>query len=186
MNEESIVKALVKRYSDKWEKIQNDYIDLYHNVHNKIDQTSQLENALESNLKQIIGGIKDPVLKKQLRTFTPSERYRFHPNTDNVNSLFMNLRYDVDCINNSMIPKWLSNTIYVFNNDWGKAVYDKIVENYCKIIDFAQQQIANKSQEGNLQLQKQIQDSRKIMIEDYEMLQKAIALVVEEQFEFKL
>ena len=181
MDKEQTINALIKHYAEKWQQLGIDYVESHDYVNSDVARVSQLESVLEQKLQIMLEAISDSVFKKQLKTLRPSKRYKFQPDIDDVDTLFEELRYNIDCVNKSKVPNWLSTTIYFFNKNWRKQVYEKIAEIYCKIIGFAQATATQKLRAGRDELQAAYWDRRNIVLQDWDMLKRAIALVVKEK-----
>ena len=120
------------------------YVNLIHYVCDNQEAISQQQKekmeqtvATITSLGALVNSIQDKVFLKQLKTSAiVSVEGKFNYGVDNIDDLMDSIKYDINCINNSKIPLWLSNTMYFFNHNWRKQVYKKILITYLKIKDY--------------------------------------------------
>lgn len=181
MDKVQTINALVQHYRKNWELYRAQYYDKYQYGKVRLENISHLGVVLEKRLNILIETVLDPVFKKQLKTLRPDAKFIFDFDVDNVEQLFEQLKDNIDCLNNSKIPNWLSNTIYFFNKNWRKQVCEKIAELYCKIIDFSQKTAISSERVADKELHNFYLSIQQTIADEWDMLMRAIVYSIKEQ-----
>jgi len=101
-----------------------------------------------TELKKLVNSITDPTYKKQLKNIASlGTDGRFDFARDDVQQLWSNLKKNVDALNSSKIPNWLSSCIYTFSHNWRREISIKIICDYSKIKEYFESDVATKTED---------------------------------------
>lgn len=145
--------------SKKLEELKNYYKKLINYVCDNQDaidkhQKEKMEKTIVTitSLNPLLNSIQDKVFLKQLKIANLSSiDCKFNYGVDSIDDLMNSLKYDIDCVNKSKVPLWLSNTMYFFNHNWRKQVYQKIMITYSKIKDYLKTESEEDAKKANIE-----------------------------------
>lgn len=145
------------------------------NVDSKQKEKMEKTIATITSLGPLVNSIQDKVFLKQLKNAKISSiECKFDYGIDNINNLMNSLKYDIDCINKSKVPLWLSNTIYFFDHNWRKQVYQKIMITYSKIKDYLKNESENDVLNANLSKNSYYKKAKDCVLQSFANLLKEI------------
>lgn len=120
-------------------EIKNSLLALQRNYLQSVESIKLGANNLMKSVKafeDLINGklnlITDKVFVKQIKKRISEEFAVSNRNItyEEANESYEKFSLDIDDIINSRVPVWVSSVIYTFNQNWRKAVYTAIMENY--------------------------------------------------------
>lgn len=130
---------LLDKIKVKVGEIKNSLLALQRNYLRSIESIKLGANNLMESVKafeDLINGklnlITDKVFVKQIKKRISEEFAISNRNItyEEANKTYEKYSSDIDDIINSRVPVWVSSVIYTFNQNWRKAVYTAIMENY--------------------------------------------------------
>ena len=144
-------------------------------VDNQQRENMEKTVATITSLNILLNSISDKVFLKQLKaTMLPTVEYKFNYGVDDIEQLMHSLKDDVDCINNSRIPLWLSSTVYFFNHNWRKQVYERITVTYFKIRDYLKIESEKYSAKINFEKSAYYKEAKEAVLTSFSTLLKEI------------
>lgn len=92
----------------------------------------------------LVNSVKDPVFRKQLARFEKEKELEaadviFDPARDRIDDLMRSLRDQIDSLNGSKVPEFVSQAVYVFYKNWRKETCRGITVSYFKILSYYRQ-----------------------------------------------
>lgn len=97
-------------------------------ANNLMDSVKAFEDLINGKLNLITDKVFVKQIKKRIsEEFAISNRNITYEEANNAYEKFSS---DINDIINSSVPVWVSSVIYTFNQNWRKAVYTTIMENY--------------------------------------------------------
>ena len=168
--------------SKKLEELKNYYDKLIKYVCDNQDvidkqQKEKMEKTVATitSLSPLLNSIQDKVFLKQLKTANLSSiDCKFNYGVDNIDDLMKSLKDDIDCVNKSKVPLWISNTMYFFNHNWRKQVYQKIMITYSKIKDYLKTESEEDAKKANIEKTTCYKESKASVLSTFSDLLKEI------------